>query len=660
VVVTQLGNGAYQGFSSDVKPISGVTLHSRFNELNTANVFELVSGTPSGIGWVLTGQTRNIITVAPDGTGNYTNLQAALNAITSGVPTKIIMAPGNYNHSGVITVGNHSNLSIQGAGQGVTNLIAGTNMQSGDGLFFNCFGISLPASSGALRVNTTRGDTSVTVTPTVSNSYSGGDYLMVTSNKQVDSDSPDFHAGEILQVSGVTYGTGLIAFKDQVNEAYTTGDAAFIIKLNLNQNITVSDMTITSNATSGAALQGFVDFRLNQNLNLHDMEISNGHWVGLHVESCINSVINSVFIHDTKDTTPASNTREALGIHSACKSIVIDSCQFSNAQHGIAMEGHPVTAGENFEGVPRNITVNNCTSVACDTAHFNTEQPCENVVFSACTALGGVAASGTSGVFGYQIKSAKTSLIGCKSITAKGKAINITKAAAAVLINGCTIDNCKQFSGAGGDGIFLDVNVNGATMVGNHIKDCEGHALTNLSGNANIIFNSNYVGNCCTVVTGDGNIKLNGSSSVTIVGNQFQSGVSSPIQIAVTGTQYNILGNNFVTMQSTTPTLLGVTHVVMNNQGHNPIGSINQPWASGVGTSGNLTNSPDISNTPESGSVYTNRYTPKMVLISGGSGVNVAINGFTIPFSGGQINLGIGDSIQFNYQVAPMAKVFGE
>src|SRR5262249_42829700 len=40
-------------------------------------------------------------------------------------------------------------------------------------------------------------------------------------------------------------------------------------------------------------------------------------------------------------------------------------------------------------GVQRNIVVSNCTSMAADTAHFDTHDPAESVTYTGCAAIGG-------------------------------------------------------------------------------------------------------------------------------------------------------------------------------------------------------------------------------------------------------------------------------
>jgi hypothetical protein len=61
------------------------------------------------------------------------------------------------------------------------------------------------------------------------------------------------------------------------------------------------------------------------------------------------------------------------------------------------------SSGSLENGVQRNIIVSNCTSMAADTAHFDTHDPAENVSYVGCVAIGGVPAA--QEVVGFQMLS---------------------------------------------------------------------------------------------------------------------------------------------------------------------------------------------------------------------------------------------------------------
>jgi hypothetical protein len=70
--------------------------------------------------------------------------------------------------------------------------------------------------------------------------------------------------------------------------------------------------------------------------------------------------------------------------------------------------------GSLLNGVQRNIIVSSCTSMASDTAHFDTHNPAENVSYVGCVAIGGVPAPqpATQEVIGFQMRAANSSIVG--------------------------------------------------------------------------------------------------------------------------------------------------------------------------------------------------------------------------------------------------------
>src|SRR5207253_5771704 len=90
-----------------------------------------------------------------------------------------------------------------------------------------------------------------------------------------------------------------------------------------------------------------------------------------------------------RDKTPPANVHYGIVVGSASQNIGIQGCRFSHTRHAVTTGG---SGGALLNGVQRNIIVSGCTSMAADTAHFDTHDPAENVSFVGCVAIGGIPA----------------------------------------------------------------------------------------------------------------------------------------------------------------------------------------------------------------------------------------------------------------------------
>ena len=92
---------------------------------------------------------------------------------------------------------------------------------------------------------------------------------------------------------------------------------------------------------------------------------------------------------------------------------------------------------------------------------------------------------------------------------------------------------------------------------------------------------------------------------------------------------------------------------VVNNSGYNPVGKIALPWRPDRA----LTNDGGGSANPVSGLLYTVSQSPKTIIITGGSGTQIAIDGTATGLSAGVFKLGIGETITITYSSLPATAV---
>jgi hypothetical protein len=71
-----------------------------------------------------------------------------------------------------------------------------------------------------LLVGMTKGDTSISLVPANAASLAPDDYVLLFSNKPVDTGDPHKHAGEVKQIEIIDLATGKVTFDDQIYDGY--------------------------------------------------------------------------------------------------------------------------------------------------------------------------------------------------------------------------------------------------------------------------------------------------------------------------------------------------------------------------------------------------------------------------------------------------------
>jgi len=595
--------------------------------------------------------------VSPDPSkGDFTTLQAAINALpTTG--GKIFVKAGVYPITSTIEI-TASNVQIQGEGMGIT-VFAGDASMTGNTPGLEAHNATV-GTARPLVADTAQGDITFNLSPTDASSFSAGDYILLFSNKEVDTESPAKHAGEVKQITSVDATTGVITVDDQIFDTYTVADSANVIRITMLLNITLSDFSITTKAATSTLTSGFTHFRFIENLQIERIEVHDAFNTGIHVQSVRNSKISDCYVHHIKDVP--QNNHYGIVVGSASQNVSVTGCRFSHTRHAVTTGG---SSGTNQNGVQRNIVVANCTSMLADTAHFDTHQPVENITFTGCVAIGGAPAS--TEVLGFQMRGRNCSIIGCSVLQAVGRGMMLFgPISSGATVVGNMIANVKAATdGTLGAGLHLagpetpgSAATSNHTIMGNVIKSCDGSAITNGGLNSDIVISGNVIEDTNSVVPGAA-IQLSDAARVLVTGNNINGTGANPA-IAMLGTSDNWqINQNFLSNVGTDPVaLLGSGSVLINNFGYNPVGTIASPWPV---SNGDLTNevsggSPD----PQSGQVYTVRHTPKTIVITGGTGLQIAINGVDTGLAAGVFKLGVGETIAISYDTVPTTAIFAE
>jgi hypothetical protein len=606
-----------------------------------------------------TDRYESTFVVSPDPSkGDFTNLQDAINALPS-IGGKIFVKAGVYTITSTIQI-TTSNVQIQGEGMGITVVIGDSSMTRNTPALeiYN----SAVGSARVLLADTARGDLTLKVSPTDAASFNLGDYVLLYSNKEVDTEVPGKHAGEIKQITTVDSIGGAITVDDQIFDTYTVSDSASVIRITMLQNITLSDFSVTTQAASSTLTSGFTHFRFIENLQIQRIEVHDAYNTGIHALSVRNAKISDCYVHHINDVTRPKNEHYGIVIGSASQNVSISGCRFSHTRHAVTTGG---SSGTNQNGVPRNIVIANYTSMLTDTAHLDTQQPAENVTFIGCVADGGVSAASTA--YGFQMRGRNCSIIGCSVLQAVGRGIMLLGPfSSGATIIGNMIANVKaQPGGALGAGIHLagpetpgSIATSNHTITGNVLKNCDGSAITNGGLNSDIVISNNIIENTNSVVAGAA-IQLADAVRVLITGNNIsETGQNPAIAMLGTADDWQITQNYFNNVGATPLSLRGTGSVLTNNFGYNPVGLISNPWPAN-GT--DLTNSIAAGNpSPQNGIVYTVRHSPKTIVSTGGTVSQITINGVGTGLLAGVFKLGIGETIAITYDVAPITAIFVE
>jgi hypothetical protein len=185
------------------------------------------------------------------------------------------------------------------------------------------------------------------------------------------------------------------------------------------------------------------------------------------------------------------------------------------------------------------------------------------------------------------------------------------------------------------------------------IKQCEGSAIVGEGGNNDVVVSGNVIDGTNLAVA-DASIVFRSAERITITGNKILNNqTGSPIGMKGSSKDWLIVGNSFAQNNNNSPAPLSLDATVVNNFGYNPLGAIANPWQ----PNGALTNDGGGSAAPVSGRLYTVRQSPKTVIITGGAGTQIAIDGTPTGLAAGVFKLGIGETIMVTYSSTPTSKV---
>lgn len=520
-----------------------------------------------------------------DGTDDHVEIQAAIDAVAGAGGGTVFIRGGTYSIGATLTV-TSSNVAIVGEGQGITKLVGAATLTGNTPLIQA--GASSFGTDRTLTATAAIGARTITVSTADAATFAVGDWVLLKSDKSIDSENVDKKAGQFNKVTAVDTGTGVLTLDDIVLEDYTTGDAAKVVKATVIERVLLANLSASTVAAESELSVGFLHFRYVNQLTVVNVEMHDAYH-SLQLRSCFNTRIVNCTIRDIKDTKSAPespstprNMRYGIWVGSASQNVVITGCQFGRTRHAVTTGG---SSGTQSNGRQRAISVVGNTSYYSDTAHYDCHEGCDGVAFVGNTAIGGYNYQGAAGaVVGIQVRGQNVLVANNVINRIPGHGIMVFNAdvdRVAIIGNMITDIRPQILSGGApgttnGHGINFDsAGSKEHLVVGNVIRNCYGRCISGSGGQNDTLIagNSFYKPASPTGVC----IYLTNTARVMVTGNQFYNDGGRPIQSAGTSDGWFIVGNSFQGAGVHAPALVGTANLVYNNMGLNPIG----PYALG-------------------------------------------------------------------------------
>jgi hypothetical protein len=206
------------------------------------------------------------------------SLQAAIDALPAS-GGKIFVKAGTYPSTETIHI-HQGNTHNQGEGMGITVFVADASM-IGNTPGLEAFSTVLDGTPRTLVGDTIRGGMSIQVSATDAGTFNSGDFVLLYSNKSVDTEAPAKHAGELKQIVAVDATSGVLTTDDQITDACLLSDLAAVVRTTMLRSITLADFSITTEAAQSNLRVGFTHFWFAENLQIERIEVHDAYFTGI-------------------------------------------------------------------------------------------------------------------------------------------------------------------------------------------------------------------------------------------------------------------------------------------------------------------------------------------------------------------------------------------
>lgn len=487
----------------------------------------------------------------------------ASTGITSSTPLRIRFGAGTWSIKTNAFFASRDNLWIEGVGKGQTIFHIDSSFTSDHGIKLEgaASGSDLTASA-----NTLIGSKTVTISST--STLAAGDYILLKTVKQIDSESSTRYQGEIHKIASVDSSTQLTLETGVLND-YLTSDTFKVKKITMRKNNILSDVTVTSTVASNPEKRT-IQFRFIDGFRLKNVEVKDTWETGIAIRSGLNGIVDDVVVDNIQGS---SSIRYGVGIFAACRNIVINNgISRGKMRHSVSQTA---LTGTDDEGAPHSIITNNFVSENATQAHFDTHEGGRNIIFNNCSAVGGTAPDSSTTVYGYQTRSENTIFNNCMADGVIGAAFYIKGTKANYCqINNASVKNVKaKGDGAGGYGVDIDASLGYLEITGGHFVDMDASFIrgNQTTGGNNHVRCLGVTVQRSNRVTAGHSLDFKDSThgaviACSILGND--SSGATPIRTQGTSDNWIIGLNVFNGNTSNTPSLTGTNNIILPNQGY--------------------------------------------------------------------------------------------
>lgn len=663
-----------QGNSTDKIAVNGITKGTALQLLRTnSGATGLEWAAPESVikphyTYYIYKSGSNYVAISGDGVSPAYNASSAefatvlsgvlSNISPAGTPTKIQIGAGDFilNAQVAFPATAKGNLCIEGMGPGITNIKIGHGFDSlgtTDAILFGTQPVPGAGNTGTLTANCNIKSLSCTMSTTDAAKFAVDDWVLLNTNTVFSAQaSAGAYRGEMKRVSAVNTGTGVVSFDAYTFDDYTTANAAQLLNVNsyMMYNIRIANLTVAKDSgltTTNPRYMGFFYCMNVQVDNCQFIDPVRNYYGCLTFYACRDSrVTNSYF---RMNQALGFNNQYAIAIMCSSTNCLVANCSFQGRfRHCVEFDGYQAT--RELAGCVRGCVVGNCTANGAEVASYDTHPDNEDISFVNCSALG---ATPTTGWVGFELRGRRPKLIGCTVNGAYGYGYEILEDAHDAIVVNCTAYNGQS------DGLRVFANTLRCRIIGGNFYNNTGRGIYALSG-ANYltimgadclnngsdgigIEDADYVkiSNCdCHTNTGYG-IKLDcpvlsAANNINVIGNDVSNNTGGTISIHA-----NVKGNS----------------LLRDNPGYNPVGAITNPFTA---STGDIRPASAAQANPTSATTYTNRLTPKTVLITGGTITAIVIDGTSTTLSQGVFKLGIGETYSVTFTGSPTSKVYSE
>jgi len=510
-------------------------------------------------------------TVAYSDSDFKTVIQAIIDDISpAGTPTIIKLAAGDFLLQAQFTIpaSRVGNITIEGMGPGLTNMLVGSGFNSLHSISAILIGTSPTIGSGntgTLTANKVINSLGTTMSAPDVAKFAVGDYALLRTARvwcNPGTSSSVCNQGEIHKVSAAS-GTS-VTLDTPAFDTYNTADTAELINLTayITKNITFKDLAIKKDSGYTGNDDSFFLARLCDNLLLDNIQVIDDvkqYDSAISLYSCINSkIVNCQLIQNPTNTY---NDQYGIILRATCQNIIIDHCQsIGKYRHPFEYASGLATAG--YEGPSRHIIVSNCEAWNSAVGAFDSHADGEFITVANCTV------GGTEVGYGFYSRCKSVKFTNCTVNSPRDYGFNLEENAHGCEINNCTVSN-SQVSNK--NAIRVAASITNIKISNCYFKNINDQTIGIADGADTISITNNIFDSCSGNNTStEGIISLEGTTAnISVIGNIFGAGTapsnSNPLTVATAVNGLIFTNNNTIGMTNHLPYITSQTDAVLSN-----------------------------------------------------------------------------------------------